>query len=144
MGRIARMVIAVAVIATVLLHAEAAARQQNGDPLERQAFQNRLPISEDAELTPRQFLWLTEPELAPVLDRIAECESDWRMIPNSSGASSAYGYFQIIRGTAAITPQFAEGRTRTDPQANVEMAIWLAKRDGVMAHWFPSAKCWLR
>lgn len=102
----------------------------------------RLKMAGPREFTPREYLWHIAPKLAPVLDRVARCESGWKMIPNSGGSSTAYGYFQILDGTARLTPQHAAGGSKRDPYTNVEMAVWLAERDGVYAHWFPSYDCW--
>ncbi len=74
-----------------------------------------------------------------ILDSIVYCESNWRMVKNSS--STAYGYFQILDGTEQTTPMYAEGRRKYDPYTNIDMGIFLYQRDG----WYPWAEsrhCW--
>ena len=74
-----------------------------------------------------------------LLDSIVWCESKWKMVSN--GTSSAHGYFQILDGTEATTPQYAEGKTKYDPYHNVEMGVFLWERDGVNP-WRESEGCW--
>lgn len=105
-----------------------------------------LPLAETDinRLTPRQKLHLTMglSELeSDLLDRVATCESGWKMVPNSDG-SSAYGYFQIIASTERMTPQYSAGGDRHNPNDNVEMAVWLYKEGGGIEHWYPSEGCW--
>jgi hypothetical protein len=74
-----------------------------------------------------------------LLDSIVFCESNWRMVKNSS--STAFGYFQILDGTEATTPMYAEGLRKFDPYANIDMGVYLYERDG----WYPwatSKGCW--
>jgi hypothetical protein len=80
-----------------------------------------------------------------LLERIAACESGNRNIPNSSGASSAQGYWQIIRGTwrghgglqFAATPM---GASRAEQRI---VAQRIMARQGPGA-WRSSAYCWAR
>ncbi len=93
-------------------------------------------------LTPREYLYeqCKEPTCnALLLDKIATCESQWRMVKNS--VSTAYGYFQILDGTERTTPQWAEGRRKFDPYVNVDMAIYLFETRGSNP-WNESKHCW--
>ena len=74
-----------------------------------------------------------------LLERIAYCESRWKMVKNKR--SSAFGFFQIIDGTEKITPQYQAGLRKTDPLANIDMAIYLYERFGT-SPWYPSRPCW--
>ena len=74
-----------------------------------------------------------------LLNRIAYCESKWQMVPNA--ISSAYGYFQIIDGTEKLTPQYKAGLRKTDPYANIDMAIYLYQKYGTLP-WVASRHCW--
>lgn len=92
--------------------------------------------------TPKEYLYTqcTEPECnALLLDKIATCESQWRMVKNS--VSTAYGYFQILDGTEATTPQWKEGRRKFDPYTNIDMAIYLFETRGSNP-WNESKHCW--
>ena len=93
-------------------------------------------------LTPREYLY--EQCVAPdcnalLLDKIAQCESQWRMVKNS--VSTAYGYFQILDGTEATTPQWKEGKRKFDPYVNVDMGIFLFESRGSNP-WNESKHCW--
>ncbi len=97
---------------------------------------------EASPISPRQYLYehCREPECnALLLDMIATCESQWRMIKNSQ--SSAYGYFQILDSTEKTTPIYDEGRRKFDPYANVEMGIYLFETRGSNP-WNESRHCW--
>ena len=74
-----------------------------------------------------------------VLERIAFCESNWRMVQNKK--SSAYGFFQIIDGTERHTPSYKNGDRKYDAQANIDMAVYLYDRYGVYP-WAESRPCW--
>jgi len=74
-----------------------------------------------------------------LLDSIAWCESKWKMVQNS--ISSAYGYFQIIDGTEATTPQYQEGKSKYNAYDNVDMGVFLYQRDGINP-WLESRACW--
>ena len=93
-------------------------------------------------IPPREYLRL-HAEQADVdyalLNRIAYCESHWRMVENKK--STAFGYFQILDGTEQLTPQFRDGLRRTDPYANIDMAIFLYKKYGTIP-WVESQDCW--
>lgn len=107
------------------------------------SFEDSLPLAADKTLTPREWLWFkgakTEYD-ARLLDRIAWCESRWQNICRIGGTDC--GYFQIIASTERLTPQFAEGKSRLNPQTNVEMALWLFYEGGGIRHWNPSRSCW--
>lgn len=93
---------------------------------------------------PKEYLRERAAELgydATLLERIAYCESRWRMVKNRT--SSAYGYFQIIDGTERMTPQYKAGFRKTDPYANIEMALSLYGKQGTLP-WLASRRCWSR
>ncbi len=93
---------------------------------------------------PKEYLYQRAEQLgfnAALLDRIAYCESRWRMVKNR--ISTAYGYFQIIDSTERMTPQYRAGYRKTDPYANIEMALYLYGRQGTRP-WLASRRCWLR
>lgn len=103
------------------------------------AFQDEPPAP---EVLPREYLKIRAEEEGAnynVLNRIAMCESKWRMVGNSE--STAYGYFQILEGTEKFTPEYKQGRRRHDPYANIDMAIFLYKADGTEP-WKESEPCW--
>lgn len=105
---------------------------------------NSLPVAgANEDLTPRQWLNLigarTERD-AKLLDKIAQCESGWKMVKNST--SSAFGYFQIIDSTERGTPQYKQGERKSDPMTNIEMALYLYYDAGGQAHWNESKGCW--
>ena len=74
-----------------------------------------------------------------LLNKIAYCESKWRMKENPQ--STASGYFQILDGTEKLTPQFAAGLRKTDPYVNIDMAIFLYGKYGTIP-WTESQDCW--
>lgn len=91
---------------------------------------------------PREYLKLRAEEEGlnyPLLDRIAYCESKWRMVKNAR--SSAYGYFQIVDGTERLTAAFKDGDRKEDPYANIDMAIHLYQKYGTIP-WESSRSCW--
>lgn len=96
-----------------------------------------------AELvSPRAYLYQQAAERnldARLLDRIAFCESNWRMV--RSKQSSAYGFFQIIDATEASTPHYKAGQRKFDPYTNVDMALYLFERYG-SSPWVESRPCW--
>jgi hypothetical protein len=80
-----------------------------------------------------------------VLDRIAVCESGMRNVPNSSGASSAQGYWQIIRGTwrAYHGTQFAPTAMGASYAEQRIVAQRVMAGQGLGA-WSSSRHCWGR
>jgi len=78
---------------------------------------------------------------AELLERIAHCESNWRMVKNEK--STATGFFQILDGTERLTPQFKEGLSKDDPYVNIDMALALYAKYGVIP-WYKSQACWER
>lgn len=110
-----------------------------GYDLDRAEQQAQLALS---QVEPRAYLYRVASERRldyPLLERIAHCESSWRMVRNSQ--SSAYGYFQILDATERHTPQYKEGRRKFDPIANIDMAVYLFERYGSMP-WSESRPCW--
>jgi hypothetical protein len=98
----------------------------------------------DLKLPPREYLRLKAQEEGydyELLNRIAFCESGWRMIKNRR--STAFGYFQIIDGSERLTPQYRSGLSKTDPYANIDMALYLYGRQGTLP-WLASRRCWAR
>ena len=92
-------------------------------------------------ISPRAYLYEQAAERnldARLLDRIAFCESNWRMV--RSKQSSAYGFFQIIDATEASTPQYKAGQRKFDPYTNVDMALYLFERYG-SSPWVESRAC---
>lgn len=99
-------------------------------------------IAQEEVLSPRDYLrqQCVEPECDFwLLDKIAECESNWRMVKN--GRSSAYGFFQILDSTERTTPQWQAGESKYDPYSNIDMAIHLYETRGWQP-WYPSKHCW--
>ncbi len=95
-----------------------------------------------AQVLPKQYLYAQASEHGlnyRLLNRIIECESGWRMVQNK--ASSAFGYFQILDKTERSTPQFNEGKRKTDPIANIDMGLYLYERYGT-SPWNESRPCW--
>lgn len=94
------------------------------------------------QLTPREYLYQRASEKNldfRLLERIAFCESNWRMVKSSQ--SSAYGFFQIIDATERSTPQYKEGERKFDPFTNIDMAVYLFERYG-STPWTESRPCW--
>lgn len=94
-------------------------------------------------MPPREYLRLRAEQAGvsyALLNRIAYCESKWRMVQND--VSTAYGYFQILDGTERLTPQYRAGLRKTDPYANIDMAISLYQKYGTIP-WTESESCWL-
>lgn len=93
-------------------------------------------------VSPREYLRANckDPDCDfPTMDAIASCESGWRMVKNSS--SSAFGYYQIIDGTEATTPQYKEGERKFDPYTNIDMGLYLYSTRGTNP-WNESKGCW--
>lgn len=93
-------------------------------------------------LTPQEYLYAncSDPDCNPeLLDAIATCESQWRMVQNNR--SSAYGYFQILDSTEKTTPQWKEGGRKYDPYTSVDMGIYLFESRGSNP-WNESKGCW--
>jgi hypothetical protein len=74
-----------------------------------------------------------------LLQRIAFCESRWRMTKNKN--STAFGFFQIVDGTERITPQYKAGLRKTDPYVNIDMALYLYGKYRTLP-WLASRSCW--
>lgn len=81
---------------------------------------------------------------ADTLDVIAQCESGGRNVPNSSGASTASGYFQIINGTwiANGGRQFAPTAMQATYAEQRIVAERIAAARGSYADWNASRSCW--
>jgi hypothetical protein len=93
-------------------------------------------------IPPREYLRLRAEQTGvnyALLNRIAYCESHWRMVENKK--STASGYFQILDGTEQLTPQYREGLRKTNPYANIDMAIFLYEKYGTIP-WMESQDCW--
>ncbi len=74
-----------------------------------------------------------------LLERIAHCESSWRMVKNQK--STAVGFFQILDGTERLTPQYKNGLSKEDPYVNIDMALALYEKYGTIP-WYESRDCW--
>lgn len=97
-----------------------------------------------AQYSPTPKVYLAQQCKAPdcdqaLLESIIWCESKWEMVKNKT--SSAYGYFQIIDSTERTTPMYREGKTKYDPYDNIDMGVYLYKRDGINP-WLESRPCW--
>lgn len=89
------------------------------------------------------YLNKVAPDIAPILSEVARCESGyqqkWNYMnkegdPNSKW--SAYGYFQIIKGTAQIDPIL----DRMKPIDNIELAVKIYRKSGITP-WKLSEDC---
>jgi hypothetical protein len=78
---------------------------------------------------------------ADLLEKIAHCESNWRMVKNKK--STATGFFQILDGTERLTPQYKDGLSKDDPYVNIDMALALYEKYGTIP-WYESRECWER
>lgn len=91
---------------------------------------------------PREYLRKKAAEKgfdAVLLEKIAHCESNWRMVKNKK--STAVGFFQILDGTEKLTPQFKDGLSKDDPYVNIDMALALYEKYGTIP-WYESRECW--
>jgi len=75
----------------------------------------------------------------PILKRIGECESGFRMVPNKTEASSAFGVFQILKVHNARAKKL--GVSRFTREGNIKVAISLYEEQGTTP-WQSSSKCW--
>lgn len=75
----------------------------------------------------------------PVLKKIGECESGFRMVPNSGGNSSAYGIFQILKVHDSRAKKM--GVSRFTPEGNIKLAISIYLEQGT-SPWNASRHCW--
>jgi len=92
--------------------------------------------------TPREYLFAQCEVVgcdADMLDAIATCESQWRMVGNTG--STAFGYYQILDSTERTTAPFKDGQRKFDPYANVDMGIYLYQTRGTNP-WHESMGCW--
>jgi hypothetical protein len=74
-----------------------------------------------------------------ILKRIGECESGFQMIPNRTGASSAYGIFQILKVHDARAVKM--GVSRFTAEGNIRLAMALFDEQGTTP-WDASKHCW--
>jgi hypothetical protein len=89
---------------------------------------------------------LLEPQDVALMHRVRFCESGHD--PEAQNpASSAAGWFQVIRGTwewaresGVDVPPFEEGRY--DRWHNTTVAAWLLYEGGGIGHWDASRGCW--
>ncbi len=109
---------------------------------------NTLPTTEDdwRRLEPRQYLYLRYPEVANKIDRIIKCEGAWRMVPNSQGLSTAFGYAQFLNGTWLETRRrmglSIDLESRKDPYAHIDATVFLWDNGKGASHWSESFFCW--
>lgn len=129
-----------------------AVEQESAAAVEHESFAQMIegPESQDGDGAvavrppPREYLKQKAEELGysyALLNRIAYCESHWRMVKNRR--SSAYGYFQIIDSTERMTPQYKMGLRKSDPYVNIDMALYLYGKQGTLP-WLASRRCWSR
>jgi hypothetical protein len=135
-NRLVAYVAAVLGLATTLILTAPAAAVEDRD----EEPQSRLVIAEEnwQRLTPRQYLYLHYPEVAADIDRVAKCESGWK-INAKSHISSASGLLQFIAGTWQRT-RAAMGRDaalelRFDPYENIDTAVFLWNGGRGAHHW---------
>lgn len=85
-----------------------------------------------------------EAQAADSLDIIAQCESGNRNIPNSSGASTASGYYQITNGTWAAYGgrEFASRAINATAQEQRIVAGRIAAARPGFVDWNASKACW--
>lgn len=78
------------------------------------------------------------------LEIIAECESGNRNIPESTGTTTASGYWQIINGTWRGNggEEFAPRAIGASRDQQKVVASRIAATRGSYADWDPSKKCW--
>ena len=109
---------------------------------------HHLTISEQRELTPREYLYANAGDDAETLDRLITCESGWKMIPNSTGASTAFGYAQFLDSTWRSTrKRMGLDQTlgsRENPTEHIDALIFLWDEGRGSAHWNESKFCWQR
>lgn len=86
-----------------------------------------------AKLTPNQ---------AALLKEIGECESGFRMVPNSAGASSAYGIFQTTKVHDARAKKLGFNNRMESAEANITVAIDLFLEQGTTPWLASKASCW--
>lgn len=118
--------ISVALVAVVALALCAVPTAAEESPILEQA--PPLEIPEPVQLTPKEYLWDTYPDEAPLMDRIITCESGWN--PNAkSKLSSATGLAQFLSSTWIWSREGLERdpdlQLRLDPYENIDTAIWL-------------------
>ena len=107
-----------------------------------QRAENEAAFMRSEYKQPKEYLYDRAMELDldyRILERIAFCESNWRMVKSSQ--SSAYGFFQIIDGTERYTPSFKAGQRKYDARTNIDMGVYLYSRYGVFP-WTESKPCW--
>lgn len=81
----------------------------------------------------RDYLYAKYPNLAPLLDCIAQRESNWRNVPNATG-SGAFGPFQFMQGTFFTTPTGRAGGDWRSPHDQVDAAAEML-RAGRLYEW---------
>lgn len=79
---------------------------------------------------------------AELLDRIAECESDWRNICNAKGCEYGQGIFQLIPTTVKYCEEkLGKEIDPFDEEESRECAAWLLTNEGP-GHWGCSTCDW--
>lgn len=109
-----------------------------------QAKQTDLPVApNNTELNYAEFEKQATGKLtaaqSALLKKIGECESGFQMKPNSSGASSAFGIFQILKVHDARAKRL--GVSRWTREGNITLAIDIYLEQG-QAPWLASKSCW--
>lgn len=109
-----------------------------------QAKQMALPVVPDnvelnyAEFEKQATGKLTQ-EQSALLKKIGECESGFQMKPHSTGASSAFGIFQILKVHDKRAVKL--GVSRLTREGNITIAINIFSEQG-SAPWLASKACW--
>jgi hypothetical protein len=93
--------------------------------------------------TPKEYLKskVSEREYK-ILHLIAQCESEWKNIPNhlydgENGRYTAYGPFQILKSTARGYSK----EDRREVYTNIDIAIAIYRKEGTTP-WNESKYCW--
>jgi len=143
------LVAAIVSAALLLTPLQAVSMEEPPDPvLTEQGSPNSLIPSAERDMTelrPRQYLYMKYGKAtARAVNGIIRCESGWKMVPNSSGKSSAFGYCQFLDGTWLSTRRRmglpATIESRNDPYAHIDACVWLYQHDGI-THWLESQPC---
>lgn len=86
------------------------------------------------------------PDIAPILSRVAFCETHYRNVWNYMNPTgdldskwSAFGYFQITKSTGLITDPSLD---RMNPLDNIKLAVEIYRKRGSQ-DWSQSKSCWI-
>lgn len=93
------------------------------------------------------YLEQIAPDIAPIMSQVARCESGYKQEWNSMNPTgdpnskySAYGYFQIVKGTALKADPTLD---RFNPLENIELAVKIYRNEKTkLSDWQLSSNCW--